>query len=61
MKNKQWRKSEVLAYIEELILRDEANDDEIRLYEDWVWNSNINELNTYNKVLKKMKRQYEGK
>lgn len=54
-----WRKSEVIAYLEEVIIDDIAEDYESEVYEDYKWYGKLNK-NTYalKKVIRNMNRKY---
>jgi hypothetical protein len=58
----RFRLSEVISYLEVRVINDEANKQEKEMYESFVWNGFLDKekyFNTYNKVLKRMKEEYE--
>jgi hypothetical protein len=57
----RFSKSEVQAFVEELILDQIATEDEQKWYEELIWNNKFIKNYTYKLVLKKMKNAYEGK
>jgi hypothetical protein len=60
MKKNTFRKSEVIAYIEELILDQAATDEQEELYVDYKWSGKLKKNYTYKKTLVEMKRIYIG-
>lgn len=64
MKKLNFRSEEVISFLESLILKDSANENEILLYEDYHWNGfeYIMELSkhkcTYKRLMRKMKKEY---
>lgn len=58
----KFSREEVIGYLEELYKSNEANTDEMELYENYVWNGQLNKLYkyTYINLVKKMKAEYEG-
>lgn len=57
MKEVQFSKDEVLAYLEDMIQMDYATQDETDLFEDIQWNGTYSKT-TYNKVIRNMKKLY---
>lgn len=53
-------RSEVQAFVEELILDQMATEEEQLWYEEIQWNNRFNKNNTYKGILRKMKKIYEG-
>lgn len=54
-------KMEVLAYLEDKILMNMATEDELEMYEEYVWNGKLNKNNyTYKCLTMEMKRIYLG-
>ncbi|PKR82869.1 hypothetical protein [Heyndrickxia camelliae] len=51
----QFSELEVLAFFEDMIRSGEANNEELRAYEDYQWFGRLNK-NTYDKLVKKMKK-----
>jgi hypothetical protein len=57
----QFRKSEVISYLEEKIHDGLANEDEEQLYEEYQWNNKLNKNNyTYKQLIDEMKKSYRG-
>ncbi|MGK4040925.1 hypothetical protein AB0Y20_01390 [Heyndrickxia oleronia] len=56
----RFRKSEVIAYIEDKIQHGEANNDEMELYADFKWGNKLN-VHTLKKLDKEMKVIWNGK
>jgi hypothetical protein len=56
MEKLHFSKSEVIAFLEEMIEIGMATEDEQLLYENYIWNGKLERSNTYKKVLKKMKK-----
>jgi hypothetical protein len=62
MNKVQFRKSEVVAYLEDLILQDIATQDEEDLYVNYKWSGKLDKTNyTYKEVLIDMKRLWNEK
>mgnify|MGYP005750563679 CR=1 FL=1 len=55
-----WRKSEVLAYLEELVLTGEATDAESVLLENYHWTGKLNKNNTYKMIIRKMRKEWNS-
>ncbi|PLR99631.1 hypothetical protein [Bacillus sp. T33-2] len=61
MEKNKFRKSEVIAFLEGQILSGAATDEQEELYIDYKWNGVLKRNNyTYKKLIKEMKRHYEG-
>lgn len=60
MKKASLRKSEVIAYLEEKILNNEATEEESVLYEDYKWTKELEKNNTYVRLVKEMFAEYRG-
>lgn len=64
MKKLNFRSDEVISFLESLILKDSANENEILLYEDYHWDGfeYIMALSkhkyTYKRLMRKMKKEY---
>lgn len=64
MKKLNFRSEEVISFLESLILKDSANENEILLYEDYHWDGfeyimKLDELRcTYMRLVRKMKKEY---
>jgi hypothetical protein len=57
----QFRKSEVISYLEEKIHDGLASEDEEQLYEEYQWNNKLNKNNyTYKQLVGEMKKSYRG-
>lgn len=57
----QFRKSEVISFLEEKIHDGLANEDEEQLYEQYQWENKLDKNNyTYQQLVNEMKRQYRG-
>jgi hypothetical protein len=56
----RFNKSEVISYLEDKILMNEANQDETELYENYIWNSKLTKGYTYKKLIAEMKNIFEG-
>jgi hypothetical protein len=56
----RFNKSEVISYLEDKILMNEANQDETELYENYIWNSKLTKGYTYKKLIVEMKDIFEG-
>lgn len=55
-------KMEVLAYLEDKILMNMATEDELELYESFVWDGKLKRNNyTYKRLIAEMKKVYEGR
>lgn len=61
MERNIYRKSEVLAYLEEKILMNMATEDEQTLYEGFVWNGKLVKNYTLKKLIAEMRRLYDEK
>lgn len=61
MEKLHFSKSEVLSFVEELILDQMATEDEQVWYENYVWNNEFKKNYTYKVIIRKMKRVYDGK
>lgn len=61
MEKLHYSKSEVIAFVEELILDQMATEDEQVWYENYVWNGEFKKNYTYKCIIRKMKRVYDGK
>jgi hypothetical protein len=59
MEKVKFSKLEVLAFVEELILDQMANEDELEWYEEVKWNNNFKTNYTYKEIIKKMRNEYE--
>lgn len=55
MQKLNFKKSEVLSYIESKIIDDIATEEEMELYQDFKWDGTFKMNYTYKKVLKEMK------
>jgi hypothetical protein len=60
MEKLRFRKSEVIAYVEDMILSNMASEDELNWYEEFIWNNKFNKNYTYKLIVKKMSREYKG-
>ena len=60
MEKMRFSKSEVQAFVEELILDQVATEEELNWYEEIKWNNNFKKNYTYKKVLYKMVKEYRG-
>jgi hypothetical protein len=59
MEKLHFRKSEVIAYLEEKILSNMATEDELEMYQDYKWNKKLNKNNyTYKKLIREMREWY---
>jgi hypothetical protein len=56
----RFNKSEVISYLEEKLLMNEANQDETELYENYIWNNKLTKGYTYKKLIAEMKDIFEG-
>lgn len=57
----QFRKSEVISFLEEKIHDGLANEDEEQLYEQYQWENKLDKNNyTFQQLVNEMKRQYRG-
>lgn len=55
MNGVKFRTKEVIAFLEEKILMNMATEDEMEIYETYVWNRKLNKKTyTYKKILKEM-------
>lgn len=61
MEKMRFLKSEVISYLEEKILMNEATVEEIEMYEDIRWSNKLKKNYTYKKLIKEMKRIYDGR
>lgn len=61
MEKNKFRKSEVIAYLEDLILMNMATEDESTLYENMHWTGKLEKNNTYKAVVKKMHQEWDRK
>jgi hypothetical protein len=55
MEKIRFSKSEVIAYLEEKILMNEATEDESALYEHYIWNRKLTKGYTYKKLIREMR------
>jgi hypothetical protein len=60
MEKLRFRKSEVIAYVEDLIHSNMATEDELNWYENFIWNNKFNKNYTYKLVISKMRQEYNG-
>lgn len=60
MEKIRFNKSEVLAFVEELILDQMATEDELEWYENYVWDKQFKINYTYKKLVEKMIKEYKG-
>lgn len=63
MNKLRWTQEEVISYLEYLIQQNAATEKEMELYLDYTWTGDFdksNHLHTYKKVVRKMKREFEG-
>lgn len=63
MEKLHWTVEEVIGFVEGRILDKIADDKEIEMYEDYIWNGELNRdkyLHTYKKVLRRMRYFYEN-
>jgi hypothetical protein len=61
MQKIRFSESEVISYLEDLILSQEANDDEEQLYEEYNWNGKLSKNNyIYKRLVMKMTKTYKG-
>lgn len=60
MEKLHFSKSEVTAFVEELILDQMATEDEQVWYENFIWNGEMKKDYTYKKLIRKMKKVYDG-
>jgi hypothetical protein len=60
MEKLHFSKLEVLAFVEELILDQNATEDELMWYEEYKWNKTFKRNYTYKKLVKKMSKYYRG-
>jgi competence protein ComGF len=59
MEKLHFRKSEVIAYLEEKILSNMATEDELEMYQDYKWDRKLNKNNyTYKKLIAEMREWY---
>jgi hypothetical protein len=59
MEKLRFRKSEVIAYLEDKILSNMATEDELEMYQDYKWNNTIDKTNyTYKKLIREMRKLY---
>jgi hypothetical protein len=56
----RFSKMEVLAFVEELILDQMANQDVLEWYENYVWNNEFKKNYIYKVIIRKMVREYRG-
>jgi hypothetical protein len=56
MKKNLLPKSEVLAFVEDLISMQMASEEVLTWYEEYQWNGKLNKNNTYKKLIKKYKK-----
>jgi hypothetical protein len=56
----RFSKSEVQAFVEELILDQIATEDEQNWYEEFIWTNKFNKNYTYKLIVKKMAREFRG-
>lgn len=62
MNKVKFKKEEVLSFLEELILDNLATEEELELYQDFKWSGKLNKNNyTYKLVVRKLKKEYEGR
>jgi hypothetical protein len=62
MEKVKFHKEEVISFLETKIELNEANQDELELYEDYQWSGELNKTNyTYKLLLKQMRDLYEVK
>lgn len=53
---------EVLGFLEDIIISGEANQDELELYENYIWDGKLNKMNyTYKRLVEQMRELYEIK
>jgi hypothetical protein len=60
MQKLRFLKSEVIAYLEELLLDQAATDEQEELYVEYKWTGKLKKNYTYKVTLKEMKKIYEG-
>ena len=61
MNKTKFRKSEVLSFLELKINDNVATEDELNLYETYVWENKFIKNDTYIKLVREMKRLWEVK
>lgn len=61
MNQVNFTKSEVLAFVEDLILDQMATEDEQHWYEDLMWYDEFKTNYTYKNIIRKMRKVYEVK
>lgn len=59
MNELKFSKSEVVGFLESLIMNEEATQEETDLYSNYKWNGKLTNNSTYKKVLAKMRRNFE--
>jgi hypothetical protein len=53
---------EVLGFLEDIIISGEADQDELELYENYIWNGKLHKMNyTYKNLIMEMRKLYEVK
>jgi hypothetical protein len=57
----RFSKSEVISFLEDLIKSGAANEEQEELYINYTWNGVLVKNYTYKKVLRLMKKEYNGK
>jgi quinol monooxygenase YgiN len=58
----RWNIDEVMSFLEYKILKNEASEDEVLFYEEYIWTGEIDKnSNTYHRLIKQMKKEWEAK
>lgn len=60
MSKRRFTKSDLVAFLEDLIEMDTATQEEMEYYEDFHWTGELKVNYTYKKIVRKMKREYMG-
>ncbi|TCI99964.1 hypothetical protein [Cytobacillus praedii] len=62
MKTINFQQCDVIAYLEDKILSNVANENEMSTYLDWIWNGFISKLNfnTYKNLKREMYKVWKG-
>lgn len=59
----RWKKNDVIAYLEQLVLDELADNEQLEMYEDYMWSGKLDK-NKYTYIIKKlvrdMDKQYKG-
>lgn len=63
LKNKRWKQSEVISFVEYKIINETANTDEVEMYEDYRWNGKLDKSKyTYviKRLINEMNKEFKG-